>query len=134
MENMTAVKVAQTGATASFAFAYELDGSVYYPDLVNVKVCEQKGVVVGYNASAYLRNHKPRTPLTPKLSLEQASAKLHEKLSLEGSRVALIAVKGKERTAYEFVCSYGEDTYFVYIDGDTGSEISIMNAKKKFSL
>ncbi len=129
MENMTAVKVAQTGATASFAFAYELDGSVYYPDLINIKVCEQKGVVVGYNASAYLQNHKPRTPLTPKLSLAQASAKLHEKLSLDGSRVALIAVKGKERVAYEFICSYGEDVYFVYIDADTGEEISIMNVK-----
>ena len=129
MENMTAVKVSQTGATASFTFCYELDGDLFYPDSVNVKVCEEKGVVVGYNASAYLRHHKQRTPLNPTVSMTSAKEKLHDKLSLEGSRVALINVKGKERVAYEFICSYNDETYFVYIDGNTGEEISILNAK-----
>lgn len=128
MENMTAVKVGQMGATASITFAYEMDGAVYYPDTVEVKVCEQKGVVVGYNGAAYLRNHKERTPLAPKLSLAQAQAKLHDKLQIEGSRVALIAVKGREKTAYEFICSYKDQTYFVYLDGNTGEEISIINS------
>lgn len=129
MDNMTAVKVSQTGATVSFTFCYELDGDLFYPDSVNVKVCEEKGVVVGYNASAYLRNHKRRTALNPALSMTSAKEKLHDKLSLEGSRVALINVKGKETVAYEFICSYGEETYFVYIDANTGDEISILNAK-----
>lgn len=129
MENMTAVKASQTGATVTFTFCYELDGDLFYPDSVNVKVCEEKGVVVGYNASGYLRHHKQRTALKPALSMTTAKEKLHDKLSLEGSRVALINVKGRERVAYEFICSYGEDRYFVYIDGDTGEEISILNAK-----
>lgn len=127
--DMTAVKVGQMGTTASFTFAYEKDGAVYYPDSVEVKVCEQKGVVVGYNGAAYLRHHKERTPLNPKISLSAAEAKLHDKLQVEGSRVALIAVKGRERTAYEFVCSYKDQTYFVYLDGDTGEEISIINSR-----
>ena len=129
MENMTAVKVSQTGATASFTFCYELDGDLFYPDSVNVKVCEEKGVVVGYNASAYLRHHKERTPLNPTVSMTSAKEKLHDKLTLEGSKVALINVKGRERVAYEFICSYNDETYFVYIDGNTGEEISILNAK-----
>ena len=129
MENMTAVKVSQTGATASFTFCYELDGDLFYPDSVNVKVCEEKGVVVGYNASAYLRHHKQRTPLNPTVSMTSAKEKLHDKLTLEGSKVALINVKGRERVAYEFICSYNDETYFVYIDGNTGEEISILNAK-----
>ena len=129
MENMTAVKVSQTGATASFTFCYELDGDLFYPDSVNVKVCEEKGVVVGYNASAYLRHHKERTPLKPTVSMTSAKEKLHDKLTLEGSKVALINVKGHERVAYEFICSYNDETYFVYIDGNTGEEISILNAK-----
>lgn len=129
MENMTAVKVSQTGATASFTFCYELDGDLFYPDSVNVKVCEEKGVVVGYNASAYLRHHKERTPLKPTVSMTSAKEKLHDKLTLEGSKVALINVKGRERVAYEFICSYNDETYFVYIDGNTGEEISILNAK-----
>ena len=129
LENMTAVKVSQVGATVGFTYCYEVDGDLFYPDSVTIKVCEEKGVVVGYNGSAYLRHHKERSALTPKISMTEAKGKLHEKLSLEGSRVALIAVKGRERVAYEFICSCGEETYFVYIDGDTGEEISILNAK-----
>jgi germination protein YpeB len=128
MENMTAVKVGQMGATASFTFAYELDGAVFYPDSVEVKVCEQKGVVVGYNAAGYLKNHRQRTPLTPALSMSEAAAKLHEKLTLSGSKLALVRAGKEEKPAYEFICEYKDQTYFVYIDANTGEEISILNA------
>ena len=128
LSDLTAVKVGQMGATASFTFAYELDGAVFYPDSVEVKVCEQKGVVVGYNASGYLRNHRERKPLAPKLSMSQAVSKLHDKLTLTGSKLALVRAGREERVAYEFICEYNEQTYFVYIDGNTGEEISILNA------
>lgn len=127
MEDMTVVKVNEMGATASFTFTYEKDDVVYYPDAVEVKVCEQKGVVVGYNGSAYLRHHKQRADVTPKLSMASAREKLSEKLTVEGSRTALIATKRGERLAYEFICSYGGQMYFVYVDADTGEELSILN-------
>ena len=129
LENMEAVKVNQTGATASFTFAYTMDGAVCYSDSVEVKVCEERGVVIGYNGSAYLKNHCERTLEQPKLSMEEAMKKLHEKLQVVDSRVAVIGVKGRERTAYEFVCTSGEETYFVYLDANTGDEISILNSR-----
>lgn len=129
IENMEAVKVNQTGATASFTFAYTMDGVVYYPDSVEVKVCEERGVVIGYNGASYLKRHRERTAISPKLSMNEASEKLHEKLQIEDTRVALIEVKGREKIAYEFVCTHRDQTYFVYLDGNTGDEIAIINSR-----
>ncbi len=127
MGDMTVVKVNEMGATASFTFTYEKDDVVYYPDSVEVKVCEQKGVVVGYNGSAYLKNHRQRADVTPKLSMAKAREKLSDKLEVESSRTALIATKRGERLAYEFICLYDGQMYFVYVDADTGEELSILN-------
>lgn len=128
MEDMTAVKVNEMGATASFTFVYETDGVVYYPDAVEVKVCEQKGVVVGYNASSYLRHHKARTNVTPTVSMQKAREKLSDKLTVENGRTAVISTRRGERIAYEFICSFDGQIYFVYVDANTGEELSILNA------
>jgi hypothetical protein len=32
-----------------------------------------------------------------------------------------------ERSAYEFLCSYGEEKYVVYLSAKTGEEIAIVN-------
>lgn len=128
IQDMQAVKVGKMGTTASITFAYAMDDSVYYPDAIEVKVCGERGVVNGYNASGYLTKHKNRTAMTPKLTMAQAREKLHEKLEVESSRLATYALLDEERTAYEFVCKYEDKTYFVYIDGMTGEELAIVNS------
>ena len=130
IENMTAVKVNEIGTTASFSFVYEQDGIVYYPDEIEVKVCEQKGIVVGYNASRYLKHHHTRPTATATISQSQAQEKLSPKLQLQGSRVAMVITKRGEKLAYEFACSYDGQRYFVYIDAQTGDELSIINVGK----
>jgi spore germination protein len=130
MENMTAVKVNEMGTTASFSFVYEQDDVVYYPDEIEVKVCEQKGIVIGYNASRYLRHHHTRPTATAKLSQAEAQDRLSPKLQLDGSRVAMVITKRGEKLAYEFICSYDGERYIVYIDAETGDELSIINAGK----
>ncbi|MBR2341369.1 MAG: germination protein YpeB [Clostridia bacterium] len=127
LEDMTAVKVNEMGATASFTFVYEQDDVIYYPDSVEVKVCEQKGIVVGYNGSAYLKRHKNRAGIAASISMSEARANLSEKLSVENGRTALISTRRGERLAYEFICSYDGQRYFVYVDAQTGEELSILN-------
>ena len=47
---------------------------------------------------------------------------------MEASRLTVIPVDGKEVAAYEFVCTYKEEeTYFIYVDADTGNEVRILN-------
>lgn len=126
-ENMTAVWVNESGTQATFNFAYEQDGAVYYPDMVKVKVCETKGKVVGFDAVAFLKNHRTRAAVNTKISLGEAQAKLNKNLSVEASRLTVIPVEGKETAAYEFVCDYKGDTYFIYVDANTGNEVRILN-------
>lgn len=128
-EDMTAVKVRENGTDADFTFVYEKDGVAFYPDSVKVKVCRSRGIVSGLDAIKYARNHKERVVPAVKLSLASAREKLNGKLEVNGARLAVVATPKGERPAYEFVCSYGEESYVVYISATTGNEIAIVNLK-----
>ena len=112
-----------------FTFVYEKDGVAYYPDEVRVKICRSRGVVTGFDASKYLENHKERRETEPKLSLGEAKEKLHKNLTVESSRLAVVKAGKGERAAYEFLCSYENEMYFVYLDANNGEEIAIINAR-----
>lgn len=126
-ENMTAVWVNESGAQATFNFAYEQDGAVYYPDMIKIKVCETKGKVVGFDAVAFLKNHRTRAEVNATITIGEAQEKLNPNLEVNASRLTVIPVDGKETAAYEFVCDYKGETYFIYIDVKTGEEVRILN-------
>jgi len=128
-EDMTALRTHENGTDADFSFVYEADGVAYYPDTVRVKVCRTRGVVTGFDASQYLRNHERKGEIKTGVTMEEAQAKLHNGLTVEHARLAVVKAKGGERTAYEFLCSYGEEKYLVYLDAMHGEEIAIMNIK-----
>ena len=79
------------------------------------------------DATKYLQNHKSRVEVNPKISLGEAYEKLYKELGVESSRLVVVKTERGERPAYEFLCSYAEDMYLVYLDADTGNEISIVN-------
>ena len=126
-QNMTVARLSGDGSTADFTFAYEEDGVLYYPDEIHVKVCRTRGVVTGFDATKYLKNHRGRDEVNAKITLETAQGKLSEKLTVETSRLAVVNTARGERPAYEFLCSYDNARYFVYLDAMTGTEIAIIN-------
>ena len=128
-EDMEVVRFRDNGTMTDFTFVYEKDGVAYYPDELHVKVCRTRGVVTAMDATKYIRNHKERIAPQVKISLEEAQSRLHDKLTVEASRLAVVRTQRGERAAYEFLCAYGEEDYFVYVDGVTGEEIAIVNAK-----
>ena len=128
-ENMTAINGRENGSDADFTFVYEMDGTVFYPDTVWVKVCRTRGMVTGMDATKFVKNHTPRTQPQVKLSLQNAQSKLRAGLDVQASRLCVVNTLRGERTAYEFLCGYGEERYLIYIDAQTGAEISIINVK-----
>lgn len=132
-DNMTAVWVSESGVNASFLFVYDQNGVAYYPDSVNVKVCEERGKVVGFTAVNFLNNHVDRSaqPLqgekTAKsaVSREKAESALSPRLSVQSGRKAVIKLGDKETLCYEFACNHGDEGYFVYVDAQTGEEVRI---------
>jgi spore germination protein len=129
-EDMEIVKCREMGSTAEFTFLYEDDGVVYYPDEIRVKVCRTRGVVTGMDATRYLQNHRGRVEMNAKINMETARERLSKKLAIESARVAVVNTARGEIVAYEFLCSYQDTYYYVYIDGETGDEIAIINAQK----
>ena len=128
-DDMEVVRFRDNGTMTDFTFVYEDDDVAYYPDEVHVKVCRSRGVVTALDASKYIQNHRERVAPNVKISMEEAQSRLHDKLPVEASRLTVIKTKRGERAAYEFLCSYGKEDYFVFVDGITGEEISIVNAK-----
>lgn len=129
-DDMEVVRVRNNGTMADFTFVYEDDDVVYYPDEIRVKVCRTRGVVTAMDATKYLQNHRGRDALNVKLSRQEAQKKLHSKLEVESGRLALVKTVRGEVPAYEFLCSYQEDQYYVFVDANTGNEISIVNVKE----
>lgn len=130
-DTMLAAWVSENGTDADFTFAPQENGMRIDPDSVKVKVCRERGLVSAFDASKYLKYHKTRTVEKPALSVEQAQEKLHESLTAEKATLALVQTKRGEKPAYEFLCSYGDQKYFVYIDANNGNEIAILNLKNR---
>ena len=127
-EDMIPVDVSESGTNADFTFAYYADGCTYYPDEIVVKVCEERGIVSGLDASKYLKNHRGRGEVNAKISMQEARDKLSEKLTVESSRLVMFQHKGREMMAYEFFCSYDGSLYFVYLDAENGQELFLVNS------
>ncbi len=128
-EDMEATRFTQNDGTIDFTFAYEKDDVVYYPKSVRVKVCASRGVVSGLDARKYIANEGTMYEFNAEISLGEAQEKLYKALGVEASRPVVVKAMRGQRSAYEFLCSYDEENYFVYIDAKNGEEIAIVNAK-----
>ncbi len=128
-EDMEVVRVRENGTDIDFTYVYEEDDVVYYPDTVRIKVCRARGVVTGMDASKYLKNHQRREEPETKITLAQAQENLRKGVEVEASRLAVVQTARGERAAYEFLCSYKGEKYFIYTDAVNGDEISIVNVK-----
>ena len=132
-ENMSAAWVSESGVNATFLFVYDCNGVAYYPDSVCVKVCEERGKVVGFTAVSYLNNHVDRSAppaggadnARNAVSREKAESALSPRLTVQSGRKAVIKIGGEETLCYEFACNYGEEGYFVYVDALTGEEVRV---------
>ena len=127
--SMEAVRVREDGTTTDFTYVYSQNGVAYYPDEVRIKVCRTRGVVTGLDCMKYIQNHNERIEPDVKITLAQAYDKLHKGLKVESSRLAVVQTARGNVAAYEFLCSYKGEQYFIYLAADTGEEISIINAK-----
>ena len=122
---MKAVWTSENGTTCNLNFAYEQDGVVFYPDMVKVKVCEERGIVTGLEGMAYVLNHTERTAGKATVSEKQAKSNLNPAFETELSRLTVIPFDGEEVLAYEFYGAYGGNDYYIYVDANTGNEIQV---------
>jgi germination protein YpeB len=97
-----------------------------YSDLIKVRICADSGKVLGMEAMTYYTNHTTRTLDTPILSQEQASKKVSENIKIETARLSIVPIGNSlERLAYEFSGESNGQTFYVYIDAETGTQLQM---------
>lgn len=130
-EDLTATWFSDTGMVACITYVAQTDGVRRYPDMVQVRVCEEKGRVVGMDARGYLLNHGNGDRETqPAITEGEARAKLSPELEVAASNLAVVPAMGRETLCYEFVCNYGEEQYIIYLDAKTGDEVRIFRVRE----
>lgn len=120
------VWTSENGTTCNLNFAPVQGGAILYPDLVKVKVCEERGIVTGVEALSYVLNHSERNLAKPAISEAQAKAVINGNMEIESARTAVIPFDGGEVLCYEFTGTFDGNDYYVYVDAATGEEIEVL--------
>jgi len=125
-EGLKPVWASENGTTCNLNFAPVQNGAILYPDLVKVKVCEERGIVTGVEALSYVLNHGERNIGGASISKAQAQANINGNINVISSSLALIPFDGGETLCYEFFGTLGDNDYYVYVDAATGEEIEVL--------
>jgi germination protein YpeB len=113
---------------ATIAYAYNDNGVVVYPDQIKVKVALDNGEILGVDARQFLMSHHTRATLQPVITADEAQEKLYPALQVQRRQLALIPNQAGtgEILAWEFLTTFGNETYLVYINANTGAEEQVL--------
>ena len=127
LNNMKAVWTTEKGAVSYMNFVSTSGNMVIYPDMVKITVCKERKLVSSMDAREYYLNHTENRDIKPvTLSAKEAEEKVSDSLDIKSTRLAVIPYgENREITAYEFGCEFGDVTYYVYINAQTGDEAQI---------
>lgn len=124
IEDVEAVWLSDAGMVANLTYTAVEDGVRIYPEIIRIRVCEEKGRVVGMDARGYLLNDK-EYGLDANLSKSEAQARLTAGLEPYAANLALIPADGREVLCWEFACKYADGEFIVYLDATTGEEVRL---------
>ena len=126
LDNMYSVWTQACGNILYVNLAPIVSSCIYYSDLVKVKVDLVSSRVVGWEATNYATNHKSRV-FTSSITFREAEQNLSSILKVEERNYTIIPDKYVgEVSAYEFICSWKNYTYYIYINSNTGAEANIL--------
>jgi germination protein YpeB len=127
-DGMKVVWVTNNDGNVYLNCAYSADNTIFYPDLVKIKLDANGGGLLGIEAENYLYNHTA-SRATPSYVYDKATARerVSPKLTIDGEALTLIPTEwNSEIIAYEFHGFIGENEYFVYIDAETLEEVKVL--------
>jgi spore germination protein len=114
--------------TAVVSYVYNQGEVVIYPDQVKLKIALDDGSIIGIESEKFLVSHVEKRQINaPKITVVKAQEKVGKRLKINKISLAIIPTEmDKEVLCYEFIGSYKEKNFIVYINADTGYEQRIM--------
>lgn len=113
--------------TATINYAYQQDNVTIYPDLIKLKIALDNGEVIGIESKGYLYSHRERDIPKPKITEQEARAKINPRMEILSSGLAIIPTEYKtELFVYEFKGKVNKNDFLVYINAETGKEEDVL--------
>lgn len=127
ISNMYMVWYQQTGNILYVNLAPIVNHTIYYSDLIKVKVDLSLQKVVGWEATNYATNHIGNRVFENSIGILDAEKNLNPLMKVVERNLCIIPDKFVgELFAYEFICKWEDYTYYIYIDANTGNEVNIL--------
>ena len=130
IQNVEASFLSDEGMVAGITYVTVQSGVRVYPESIKVRVCEEKGRVVGIDAAGYYFNHTARSFDEPEVSKNAALGAISRELTPYEINLTLIALDGEEVLAYEIACYTKTETFLVYVDAISGEEIQMFRIRE----
>src|SRR5699024_3323044 len=106
-----------------YSFLSKEDDIRIHSDAIEVKIALDNGEILGLTAQNYLQNNRNRDIPEPKLSKDEALDAMSEDIDVQEDYLAIIdSDDGEEVLVYEFLGTYGDETYRIFINAMTGEE------------
>ena len=114
--------------TAVVSYVYNQGEVAIYPDQVKLKIALDDGSIIGIESEKFLVSHVEKRQIpTPKITVAKAQERVGKRLKINKISLAIIPTEtNKEVLCYEFLGSYKEKNFIVYINANTGYEQRIM--------
>ncbi|MBZ9621607.1 germination protein YpeB [Clostridium sp. FP2] len=114
--------------TAVVSYVYKQGEVAIYPDQVKLKIALDDGSIIGIESEKFLVSHVEKRQINvPKITAVKAQERVGKRLKISKISLAIIPTEmNKEVLCYEFLGSYKEKNFIVYINADTGYEQRIM--------
>lgn len=127
-ENMERAAWRSTGDTLTLSFCSVQDGVRCYADEISLTVALDNGSLLGFDATDYVENHRPRDIDTPHSSPEDARSLLSAALTVEDEHLSFLPMDGGgEKLCYTFRCVDGEGRrWLVFSSAATGAQERIV--------
>ena len=126
IDNMYSVWQQLSGNILYVNLAPIVNKVIYYSDLIKVKVDLSLGLVVGWEGTNYAINHQDRE-FSSSLTILDCEKKLNDLMTVKERNFCIVPDRYVgELSAYEYICTWNDYTYYIYLDSNTGKEIDIM--------
>lgn len=126
-KNMNPSYYENAGENAIINFAPVENGITMYPDLIKIKVDMRNGAIIGFEGLGYIMMHQDRKIDEPKLTQDEARKEISTRFNTESVKKCIIPLESKqEQFCYEFKGKYGEDSFLIYINTNTGKQEKIL--------
>jgi spore germination protein len=127
-KNMEPIYTLNYENTAVVSYVYNQGEVVIYPDQVKLKIALDDGSIIGIESEKFLVSHVEKREIgAPKITAAKAQEKVGKKLEISKISLAIIPTEtNKEVLCYEFLGTYKDKNFIVYINASTGFEQRII--------